>query len=632
MQPRRIRVPLPYLLWTLILFVCALPSAVQASDLQIVQKEDAYVGQEITLSLQSASPLQKNTYEWQISGDVKPILLRNGGMECAFTPVNTYPIDIEVVARENGGQVAASATLALVPRYFDVKIERLEEEPLMIWDIQAKEDRPTTELASNRPIRFEIQVLPAYKGQLHYVWTSDASTSILSGDDSPMIAMARSEIGDSELSVQVLNAAGILLGRASQTVSITIPSSRLEDSVRHKAGWADWTEAQSLWNENRYAEGMDLAKRAVAAVPEDPDISGGIKTMSANYGRVLRALELQEKGAAQKEKKQFAEALKTYRRARVIWAMPEAETEIKELEEAINAIRLQHQQAEWLKDMASAYDQEGLIQEALEYYNQAQTLAPSQAVEERVSRISRRLALIAEADKLAGEGNTLERNGNILEAIDTYKLSLEHNPDEGLIQHVKELEEIVNQRKRQAALLLREGSELQKKKQESEALLRYRESMAMWPSADVQKRIGALEKTVSIPQNATVRTPEDFGIGTKADAARFLISGNKLYGEKRYREALAQYRKSYAISQDQVLSEQIRKLETSIREYEAIQASNKLIKEANLLYNQGLMQEAAAKYKDSLAAHPNAEVEAFLKQIQDALPTSPDAAPSASRK
>ena len=632
MQPRRIRVHLSYVLWILILFVCSLSSAVQASDLQIVQREDAYVGQEITLSLQSAAPLQKNTYEWQISGDVKPVLLKNGGMECAFTPINTSPIDIEVVARENGGQVAGSATLALVPRYFDVKIEKLEEEPLMIWDIQAKEDRPTTELASNRPIRFETRILPAYKGELHYVWTSDASTSILSDDDSPTIAMARSEIGDSELSVQVLNAAGILLGRASQTVSITVPSSRLEDSVRHKAGWADWTEAQSLWNENRYAEGMDLAKRAVAAVPEDPDISGGIRIMSANYGRVLRALELQERGAAQKDKKQLADALKTYRRARVIWAMSEAETEIKALEEAINAIRLQQQQAEWLKDTASAYDQEGLIQEALEYYNQAQALAPSQAVEERVSRISRRLALITEADKLAGEGNTLERNGNIVEAIDTYKLSLEHNPDEGLTQHVRELEEIVNQRKRQAALLLREGSELQKKKQESEALLRYRESMAMWPSADVQKRISALEKTVSLPRDAAVRTPEDFGIGTKADAARFLISGNKLYGEKRYREALAQYRKSYAISQDQVLSEQIRKLETSIREYEAIQASNKLIKEANLLYNQGLLQEAATKYRDSLAVHPNAEVEAFLKQIQNALPASPDASPSAPQK
>ena len=146
---------------------------------------------------------------------------------------------------------------------------------------------------------------------------------------------------------------------------------------------------------------------------------------------------------------------------------------------------------------------------------------------------------------------------------------------------MKELEEIVVQRKRQAAALFREGSDLQRKRQETEALLRYRESMAMWPSPEAQKRIDALERTVRLPKSADIRAPENFGIGTKSDAARFLIAGNKLYGEKRYREALVQYRKSYAISQDQILSELIRKLEASLNEYEAIQAANKLIKEDN---------------------------------------------------
>ena len=112
----------------------------------------------------------------------------------------------------------------------------------------------------------------------------------------------------------------------------------------------------------------------------------------------------------------------------------------------------------------------------------------SQAIEERILRISRRLELIAEADKLAGTGSSLERNGKLVEVIESYKASLENNPDEALALHVKELEEIVVQRKRQAAALFREGSDLQRKRQETEALLRYRESMAMWPSPEAQKR------------------------------------------------------------------------------------------------------------------------------------------------
>ena len=619
-------------LWTLISVACVFSSAASAAELQIVQGEDAYVGQEIVLSLQGSLLSQRPLFEWSVSGDVKSVLLRNGGAECAFTPINTSVIDIEAVAKNNDGQLLATAKLGLTPRYFEVGIEKLEEEePLMLWDIQAKEDRPTTELASNRPIRFEAGLTPSYGGELRYAWTSDASTSILSSDVS-QTTITRSEIGDSELSVQVFNAAGILLGRASRIVSVTVPSSRIEDSARHKAGWMDWLEAQSQWTQSRYSEGMELARRAASKVPEDPDIAEGVKVMSANYDRVLRALELQKKGVEQRGKKLLSDALKTFRRARVVWPMPESESSIKELEEAIDSLRVRNQKAEWLKDTAAAYDQEGQIQDALEYYNQSQALVPSQAVEERISRISRRLALIAEADKLAGTGSSFERKGKLVEAIESYKASLEHNPDGALAQHVKELEEIVGQRKRQAAALLREGGELQRKKQEPEALLRYRESMVMWPSPEAQKRIDALERTVRLPGSADIRAPENFGIGTKSDATRFLIAGNKLYGEKRYREALVQYRKSYAISQDQILSELIRKLETSLDEYEAIQAANKLIKEANLLYNQGHIREAAAKYRESLAAHTNAEVEAFLKHIESAAPASADAEASGQGK
>ena len=618
-------------LWTLVFVTCVFSSAAHASDLQIVQGEDAYVGQEIVLSLQGSLLSQKPLFEWSVSGDVKSVLLKNGGAEFAFTPINTSAIDIEAVAKNHDGQVLTTAKLGLTPRYFEVGIEKLEDEPLMLWDIKVKEERPTTELASNRPIRFEARLTPSYNGELRYDWTSDASTSILSSDAS-QTTITRSEIGDSELSVQIVNAAGIPLGRASRVVSVTVPSSRIEDSARQKAGWTDWQEAQAQWAQERHSDAVELAKRAAAQVPEDPDIAEGVKVMGANYDRILRALDLQKKGAEQREKDLLVEALKIYRRARVVWPMPESETSIKELEEAIDALRVKNQQAEWLKDTAAAYDQEGQIQEALDYYNQSQALVPSQAIEERILRISRRLELIAEADKLAGTGSSLERNGKLVEAIESYKASLENNPDEALALHVKELEEIVVQRKRQAAALFREGSDLQRKRQETEALLRYRESMAMWPSPEAQKRIDALERTVRLPKSADIRAPENFGIGTKSDAARFLIAGNKLYGEKRYREALVQYRKSYAISQDQILSELIRKLEASLNEYEAIQAANKLIKEGNLLYNQGRVQEAAAKYRESLAAHPNAEVEAFLKHIEGTASGSPDASPSGQGK
>ena len=233
-------------LWTLVFVACVFSSAAHAADLQIVQGEDAYVGQEIVLSLQGSLLSQKPLFEWSVSGDVKSVLLKNGGAEFAFTPINTSAIDIEAVAKNPDGQVLTTAKLGLTPRYFEVGIEKLEDEPLMLWDIKVKEERPTTELASNRPIRFEARLTPSYNGELRYDWTSDASTSILSSDAS-QTTITRSEIGDSELSVQIVNAARIPLGRASRVVSVTVPSSRIEDSARQKAGWTDWQEAQAQW-------------------------------------------------------------------------------------------------------------------------------------------------------------------------------------------------------------------------------------------------------------------------------------------------------------------------------------------------------------------------------------------------
>ena len=94
-------------------------SAARASDLEIVPREVPYVGRETILSLQGEAIAQKPLIEWSLSGDVKPVLLRNGGLECAFTPSNTSTVDIAVLARGRDGQSIASADLVITPRYVE---------------------------------------------------------------------------------------------------------------------------------------------------------------------------------------------------------------------------------------------------------------------------------------------------------------------------------------------------------------------------------------------------------------------------------------------------------------------------------------------------------------------------------
>jgi tetratricopeptide (TPR) repeat protein len=299
----------------------------------------------------------------------------------------------------------------------------------------------------------------------------------------------------------------------------------------------------------------------------------------------------------------------------------------------IDKIRVSRQQAEWLKDTGAAYDQEGFFKEALQYYKETLALLPDEAVEQRAERIEKRLASIAQADASAEEGRKLEEGGQLLEAVEKYKTSLNFETNAELETHLRELEETIKERRTRAATLRREASDLQKKNNDADALLRYRESQALWPDPELVQRITSLEKTVKTSSEQVVRSPEDFGIGTQADATRLLQEGHSLYKEGKYRDSLEIYRKSYAISKDQRLADWISRVEASLKEYESVLQANVLIKEANNLYDEGSYADALRKYKESLAIHSNTEVENFIKLLEDNISVrSVDIIPTASIK
>ena len=233
-----------------------------------------------------------------------------------------------------------------------------------------------------------------------------------------------------------------------------------------------------------------------------------------------------------------------------------------------------------------------------------------------MDRIEKRLLSMGRAKTLIEEGRELEAEERLQDALNKYKESLKLEANAETADYARELEEVIRDRKARAASLRREGADLQKKKDNARALLRYMESLALWPDAETDRRVSALKKIVGDPLSEDIRSSEDFGIGTRADAARFRRMGHDLYTEGRYRDALAFYRKSYLISEDKQLKNWIERVEVPLKEYEAVQKANALIKEGNSLYNGGRFSEAIAKYKASLLVHPNAEVENFVKKLE----------------
>ena len=230
-----------------------------------------------------------------------------------------------------------------------------------------------------------------------------------------------------------------------------------------------------------------------------------------------------------------------------------------------------------------------------------------------MQKIKNRLELITDADRYANEGNTLEREGKLQEAHDHYVASVMSNPDATLRQHIEELQSVISRRERQSNALYREGQEFQRKNKLQEALTRYHESVNLWENDNARQRIQLLSKNRGLAPDEKLRGPEDFGIGTKADAQKIIKSADELLAEGKAEEALELYRKALRISPNPELQKWAARLFDVVKENNAVEAANKQIKEANALYKSGKVKEALELYKQSLTTHKNAEIEEFLK-------------------
>ncbi|MCR5346370.1 MAG: hypothetical protein K6E38_01195 [Fretibacterium sp.] len=589
---------------------------------KFLHEREPHVGEEFSLSPDPDSLPSDAIIEWAVSGNVQPILLREGGFECAFTPVDTSPIQVSATVRDRtSGASLGTISRTVVPSEFDVDLSVVPE-PVLIWDSIERKDVEAGALPVGRPVRIRAKLRPAFEGKHSFVWTVDAATAVLSQDAHDLL-IQRSETGESELSVKAFTPAGVFMGKGKIVISVALSRFILKESERSRQAWQDWQQAQTLWEEKKHTEAVELAKNAQDAAPRDSEITGGARNMMSIYARCLRGEELRRQAKEQRARKLYDEALKSYRRAQVVWPMAEGEQEIREAEKEADADRILRQKAQWLRDTASAYDQEGLYDEALDYYTQSLKLVSSDAVENRVERIQNRMALIADADKYAAEGSALEREGRLQEALNHYSASLMSNQDAALSQHMNELQSVVSRRQKLASRLYSDGMKLERRGKHAEALQKFLESLSMWETSEAQNRVEELKKTVPASPDP-VNGPEDVGLGTRADATRLVRQGDTLYLQRRLDEAVSLYRKALAMSPgDDSLRSWIEDIEVILRDQKATKSANDLFRAGNALYQAGKVQEAMDKYKEGLTVHPNAEVKAFLRKNGVTLEAAP---------
>ena len=589
-----------------------------AATPSVIMNGDAHVGEQAVLSVETSQIPSNGSVEWSVTPTTgknpSRISLRAGGRECAFTPLDTEPIRVIASFIDRNGEVVSSTETLVTPKEFQIDIAVVIDRPLTLWDSSRRANYALSPdvLMAGSPVRLRASLNPQFRGEHTFRWNGDASVALMSQDRDD-IFMRRGSVGDCEITVTAFNASGVRLGSGESRVSITLPVSTYEESSMEREAWQSWQRAQELWEEKSYSEAVTLAQRAVNLSPRDTEISDGLRAMSANYARYTKAQKLREDAAAFDAARRFDDALKNLRIAQVIWPLENGAEGIKAAEQKVEQMRKLIQEANWLRDTASAYDNENMYEDALDYYARSIAIVSSDAVSDRMERIRNRLTLIADADRYASEGNSLEREGKLQEALNRYGASIMSNPDATLRQHVEELQSVISRRERQANNLNREGDDLMKRNQNQEALRRFTESMNVWPTDRARQRLQQLSR-VKLAPGTVIRGPEDFGIGTRIDAQKIIQEADELYASGNLDEAAALYRKAQAIAPSEEMRKWVARIDAVLKERDAVNAANRQIAEANALFRAGKTKEALDLYRESLKTHRNAEVEAFIQR------------------
>ncbi|MBQ3347821.1 MAG: tetratricopeptide repeat protein, partial [Synergistaceae bacterium] len=356
-----------------------------AASPSIIMNGDAHVGEQAVLSVEASQIPTNGSVEWSVTPTTGQnparISLRAGGREFAFTPLDTEPVRVVASFADRNGDILSSTEKIITPKEFIIDIAIVVDKPVTLWDSSRRSDYALSPdvLMATTPVKLRASLNPPLKGQYSFKWDGDAATALMSQDNDD-IFIRRGSVGTSEITVTAFNPQGVRLGSGETVVNITMPTSTYEESRMEREAWQNWQRAQSLWDSQNYAEAVDTAQRAVNLSPRDTEIADGLRAMTANYARYTKAQKLREDAVKFSDSGRFDDALKNLRIAQVIWPIDDGERIIKSAEERVEKQRKLQQEANWLRDTASAYDKENMYEDALDYYARSIAIMSSDAV------------------------------------------------------------------------------------------------------------------------------------------------------------------------------------------------------------------------------------------------------------
>ncbi len=367
----------------------------------------AYVGMEVRarISAQPEVPAKLIDYRWFDPASSNRIEYSENSGEIGFQIKDTKPQVLKALARVPfyGDEISAvdaaytgSAYKVTVaePRYMGPKP--------MIWkcDTQLGGRCPglvevgDREFAVHRDIFVKAEIAPAVdKSKLRYLWTITPEGCTGGGSISQEIRINCSSTGTYAAKVCIRDTNGTELGCGQQSVVVSVSQDDLNRAANAKAAHEKLAKAKSAAAAGKLDEAISLADEAIKLDPKNSEAQSLLNKWKSDKATILTQLEQTRKLIGESK---FPEAQKALAVAKNLHGKypPVLETE-------------------------------KLLNEKLTEYNKRE-----KETSENTAR----------AQKLKSQGDALEKQGKLHEAIAKYRESLKHVPDPKLEEHIKTLD------------------------------------------------------------------------------------------------------------------------------------------------------------------------------------------------
>jgi tetratricopeptide (TPR) repeat protein len=220
------------------------------------------------------------------------------------------------------------------------------------------------------------------------------------------------------------------------------------------------------------------------------------------------------------------------------------------------------------------------------------------------------------------DGKALYDSGRHAEALVRFKENVACAPgNRERESYIRQLEESLKGREaaKQACTAIRQqGDALVQQKKLPEAVAKYRESLKCYPDPKLEQYIAQIEATIKQSRDSEA---------AKQACASIRQQGDALVQQKKFPEAVAKYRESLKCYPDPKLEQYIAQVEATIKQAldaEAVkQACAAIRQQGDALVQQKRYQEAITQYRESLKCYPDPKLEQYIGQIESMAKAQP---------